>query len=151
MSSETVSKVRPAFERLQDILLAGIPVKEQSQQLEVAVGDGEYFSVLVTSSEIWCGLYQDHRPTLAFRIGPAGLIRIEDGPFEVSFGDSPKIKVEGRVTIGNRGDYRANLIGDAFDQKGFQSLADHLIDWVERAVKEGKVGEIPFSLTHSGQ
>lgn len=151
MGSETVSKVRPAFERLQNILFPGIPVKEENQQLEFTVGDREYFSVHFTSSEIWCGLYKDHKPSLAFRIGPAGLIRIDDGPFEVSFGKSPKIKVEGRVTIGNRGDYRAHLIGDAFDQKGFQGLADHLVDWVERAVKEGKVGKIPFSLTHSGQ
>lgn len=151
MGTETISKVRPAFERLRDILFAEVPIEEGGQHLKVAVGDNDYFSVHLTSSEIWCGLYQDLKPSLAFRIGPGGLINIDDGPIEVSFGESPKIKVEGRVVIGNRGDYRAHLIGDAFDQKGFQDLADHIVDWVERAVKERKVGEIPFSLSHASQ
>ena len=160
MAPETISKVRPAFERLKEVLFRHAPEEAATHHREVTLNDKEYFSVYLHNefaSARWisCNLYQDDKATFAFRIIEGGLqgglSLIESHAYEVSFGGSPKIKVQGIVTIGNRGDFRANLIGDAFDQKGFQALADHVADWVERAVREGKVGEIPFSLSHSSQ
>ena len=161
MAPETISKVRPAFERFQDIVSTNIPKEVGTLHLELTLNDKEYFSIYLHHdsgpSDKWisCSLYQDHKATFAFRIIEGGLqgglSLIEDHSYEVSFGGSPKIKVQGIVAIGNRGDHRAHLIGDAFDQKGFQALADPVVDWLERAVREGKVGEIPFSLSHSGQ
>jgi len=160
MAPETISKVRPAFERLKEVLFRHAPEEAATHHREVTLNDKEYFSVYLHNefaSARWisCNLYQDDKATFAFRIIEGGLqgglSLIESHAYEVSFGGSPKIKVQGIVAIGNRGDFRANLIGDAFDQKGFQALADHVADWVERAVREGKVGEIPFSLSHSSQ
>ena len=160
MAPETISKVRPAFERLRDVVFSDAPEEVGTHHREVALNDKEYFSIYLhnePASARWisCNLYQDDKATFAFRIveggTQGGLSLIESHAYEVSFGESPKIKVQGIVAIGNRGDHRADLIGDAFDQKGFQALADHVVDWLERAVREGKVGEIPFSLSHSSQ
>lgn len=93
---------------------------------------------------IHCKVMRNGELILGFRVNEKGLEDIGFGSLEFSFGGSKRIRLQDGLGIGYPGALTSLHINEE-DRKNYQDVADRLAIWMEYAIFQGKIEEVPAS------
>lgn len=95
---------------------------------------------------ITCLFKRDGDWVFSFSINENGLQVLGVAKLGLSFNESEKVLLKDKVGITEPRGLTA-LHYDREDADKFVNLGYEVVDWVKKVVQEGKIGEIPFSIT----
>jgi hypothetical protein len=153
MSKETAFTQGPAIFRLKSFLfgISGLGLDDKELETHRVFEDGsvdvEYFraSEPVEREYLRCEIKKNGKFVFGFALGEHGLESVGFGKLKASFAGAEELNVEPALSIGVRGDLNYLHVADE-EVPDFQRWANEIVDWTIDAVKNYKIGEIPFKI-----